>query len=313
MKLANETLRMAPTAFSDAPWATGVFSAFDAQDVRDVRAGRGPKGVYGTRNSRNARRYLTPSVVAMWVAFAVMVACNVLFEMARLGGVTTAEASSSVFAWFTPAGYVFAIWGLIYAALAVWLVRYTRKARRASARTSGSLTKVAVLFIASCALNVAWLALFHFQQLPASILVISALWITLVALYREVHVIDEPSLMGRAAGWAPISLYVGWITVAVLANASHVVTRMTDVGVPLVGEVSTLVLVAAVLLAGYFMRQRYGDVVIPLVFLWAIVGVGVHLLAVSVPMAVIVFALAAGAAFVTFVPADALRSPAHAR
>ncbi|WP_172135845.1 TspO/MBR family protein [Adlercreutzia sp. ZJ473] len=284
---------------------------------------------------RGVRRYLTPSVAAMWVAYAVMVLCNGLFEALRLGGTTSSEMSNQVFAWFTPAGYVFAIWGAIYLALFAWLAYATwgtspaTRARRTGRAGRGGAAgaqgvpggrSATALFVASCVLNVAWLALFHFGQTAVALVVIAALWVDLAALYAAVRRDGASGRAGAPAGaglreramaalgWAPISLYAAWATVAVIANASHVATRMAGEGVPLVGELSTLVLAAGVLLLGYFMRSRYADGVMQAVFLWAIVGVGVHVLDASPLVAVMLFVLAAFGAVVTYVPADALRA-----
>jgi len=48
-------------------------------------------------------------IACCWVALVATIACNALFESMKLGGVTSAEVSNEVFAWFAPAGYVFAI------------------------------------------------------------------------------------------------------------------------------------------------------------------------------------------------------------
>ncbi|MDO4290110.1 MAG: TspO/MBR family protein [Eggerthellaceae bacterium] len=266
------------------------------------------RSMRGMKVRRSARSYLA----AMWVAFAAMVVCNVLFELLRLGGTTSAEVSGAVFAWFTPAGYVFAIWGVIYLALLAWLVYCTLGEMRRAWHPAWDLTAVAVLFAASCALNVAWLVLFHLQLVAASMAVIVALWATVAVLYRAVRkgTFEMPP---TALGWMPVSLYAAWLTVAVAANASNLVTRVMGEGAPVAGAVSTLVLAAIVLLAGYFMRTRRADSVAPLVFLWAVVGVGVHTLDASVPVAIGLFALATLAALVTFVPIAITRAPAHAK
>lgn len=295
----------------------------------------------GMRWLRKAVHRLTVPVAAMWIAYAVMVLCNVLFETLRLGGTTSSEVSGQVFAWFTPAGYVFAIWGVIYLALFTWLAYLTwsasrggaphagsgGRARRASWRGASALKNAAsvsrstsVLFVASCALNVVWLVLFHFEQTTLALAVIAVLWVNLVALYvvawrgstgSRLSAHAGAGLRERAMialGWAPGSVYLAWVTVAVIANASHVLTRTSGVGAPLTGGLSTIVLAIGVLLLGYFMRMRYADGVMQAVFLWAIVGVGVHALGASPLVAAALFALAVFAVVVTYVPADILRT-----
>ena len=131
------------------------------------------------------------------------------FEATRLGGTTSGEVANLRYVWFMPAGYVFSIWGLIYVALIVWLVQYTRDAPNRVRRFGF----VALLFVVSCALNVAWLALFHFLQVYVGLFVIAALWAVMAALYVTVR-----RTMKTAAGRVPISIYAAWVTVAVVAT-----------------------------------------------------------------------------------------------
>jgi hypothetical protein len=51
------------------------------------------------------------------VALAITIVVNALANALPLGGRTTGEISDSFNLLFVPAGYVFAIWGLIYLAL----------------------------------------------------------------------------------------------------------------------------------------------------------------------------------------------------
>ena len=135
-----------------------------------------------TKMGKAARRsgYVTPETVTMWAAYVVTVLCNLLFEATRLGGTTSGEVANLMYVWFMPAGYVFSIWGLIYVALIVWLVQYTRDAPNRVRRFGF----VALLFVVSCALNVAWLALFHFLQVYVGLFVIAALWACLLYTSR---------------------------------------------------------------------------------------------------------------------------------
>ena len=233
----------------------------------------------------------------MWIALAATIGLNALFEITRLGGVTSADVSDQVFTWFTPAGYVFAIWTVIYAALALWLVRYPKSM---PAKAQG-FNVTSILFIASCALNVIWLAVWHFQLIGASLGIIFALWIVLALLYVQTR-----RTATSRFGWMPISIYVSWVTVATIANAASLVTRMMTEDMPLLGGISTVLIVIGVLAAAFIMKKVFHDPIAPLVALWAIVGVGVHLWTASFATALIVFALAAVGAVFTYLDVSKL-------
>ena len=99
---------------------------------------------------------------------------------------------------------------------------------------------VTTLFIASCALNVLWLALWHFEMVGVSFVVIVAEWLVLAALYLNVR-----RTMKTAAGWVPVSIYTAWVTVATLANMAILVTRLLDGGVRAFAFASGLAAVTA--------------------------------------------------------------------
>ena len=260
--------------------------------------------VQRARNTRTGRKlerggYLTVETVTMWIVYALTLIGNAVIEGGRVGGTTSADIAYGVFTWFTPAGYVFAIWSLIYVAMVVWLVAYTRTAPVRADR----FTMTSILFIASCALNVLWLALWHFELVGISFIVILAEWAVLAALYLNVR---------RSAksgwGWVPISIYTAWVTVAALANMAILVTRALDGGIAFFNGLSVVALTAGVLALGYVMRKMYDDVAFPLVFLWALIGVGIHVAEASWLVSSLVFILVIAGAVLTFVPLGKLRS-----
>ena len=98
------------------------------------RAASAPSVVQRARNTRTGRKlerggYLTVETVTMWIVYALTLIGNAVIEGGRVGGTTSADIAYGVFTWFTPAGYVFAIWSLIYVAMVVW----PRKRRSSSA------------------------------------------------------------------------------------------------------------------------------------------------------------------------------------
>lgn len=267
------------------------------------RAASAPGVVQRARNTRTGRKlerggYLTAETVTMWIVYAVTLLGNAIIEGGQVGGNTSASVAYGVFTWFTPAGYVFAIWSLIYVALIVWLVAYTRAAPTRPDRFSFT----SILFVASCATNVLWLALWHFEMVGVSFVVILAMWFILGALYLNVRRTAK-----TASGWVPISIYTAWVTVATLSNLTILITRVADGGIPFVNGLFTILLTAGVLAFGYIMKKVYDDMAFQLVFLWALIGVGVNVAAASELTAGIVFLLCVVGAILTFAPIGSIR------
>ena len=254
------------------------------------RAASAPSVVQRARNTRTGRKlerggYLTVETVTMWIVYALTLIGNAVIEGGRVGGTTSADIAYGVFTWFTPAGYVFAIWSLIYVAMVVWLVAYTRTAPVRADR----FTMTSILFIASCALNVLW----HFARVAVSFIVILAEWLVLAALYLNVR-----RTMKTASGRVPVSIYTAWVTVATLATMAILVTRALDGGIPFFNGLFTILLTAGVLAFGY---------VFQLVFLWALIGVGVNVSGASAFTAAVVFLLCVVGAILTFAPIGSMR------
>lgn len=242
------------------------------------------------------------NIVLVWVAYAITIACNAAFEVFALGGTTSAEVSGEVFAWFTPAGYVFAIWSVIYIGLAAWLVSYSGEASHDEPMGSMRIGRTAVLFTVSCALNIAWLALWHFELFVPSIIVIAALLATIGLLYRRVHV-ESTRLIDRV----PISLYFAWLCVATVADIAHVATRFTGAETSILQPVSTLVLAVAFFALAVYMKRAFNDYAFGVVIVWAVVGIGVHLMTVNLAISVITIMLSGLGALAVFFPWEKYR------
>ena len=121
-------------------------------------------------------RLKRPETLVLVVGYIALIAANALGELFKFGGVTSAEVSNEVFAWFAPSGYVFTIWSVIYVGLVVWI-----DGSRRIGFLGLPIGLDTALFVASCALNVVWLAFWHLRVFPATIIVIVALFVVVAA------------------------------------------------------------------------------------------------------------------------------------
>lgn len=242
------------------------------------------------------------SIVLVWAAYVVMIACNAIFEIFALGGTTSAEVSNEVFTWFTPAGYVFSIWSVIYIGLAVWLVAYSGEAGHDEPLGSLGVGKTAALFVASCALNITWLALWHFEIFVPSVIVIAALLVVLGALYLRVQA-ESTRLVDKV----PVSLYFAWLSVATVADIAHVITRFTGAEMSIAQPISTVALAIAFFALAVYMKRRFNDYAFGAVIVWAVVGIGVHLMGVNVVVAIGTIVIAGFGSLAVYFPWEKYR------
>jgi len=203
------------------------------------------------------------------VAYVAMVAMNALANTLPLFGNTTADVSRSYPTLFTPAPFTFSVWGVIYAGLAAFAVYQALPAQRDDPR----LAVARPLFVLSSALNVGWLTAWHADAIALSEVVMVALLLCLIALYTRVRAWREPAT--SASRWlldVPFSLYLGWISVATVANtAIFLVSLGVDAGSAATAVTVAVVTVAAALGLGAVATRR--DPAFALVVAWGLFGV----------------------------------------
>jgi translocator protein len=193
---------------------------------------------------------------------------------------STAQISDSFNVLFVPAGYVFAIWGVIYLFMLAYMVYQALPAHRQDER----LRRTGWLFAAANVLNGTWIVFWHYATLNylASLVTMLGLLAALVAIYLRLD-IGRASYSG-AAKWAvagTFSVYLGWITVAAIANIEDVLSLYWN-GAPLSATAWTLILLAAGVVIGGIMSFTRRDVGYALVLVWAFSGISVRWIGVPV-------------------------------
>jgi len=239
----------------------------------------------------------------------VVLAVNGLANTGALGGVTTGEVAGRYALPFTPAGYVFAIWGLIYTGLIAFSLF---QAAGAGARLE-RVARLRPVYVFSAAANVAWLWFWHHQALLASLVVMLLLLAALVVARRLVVATPAGSPVEFWCVDVPFRLYVAWISIATLANLAVVIAHGGGAGGPRAPVAISLAMLAAALAIAAVAWRRLRDPIFLLVIAWAALGIALRHgqpMAISGP-AMVVFALAGfGAIGLLLEDARALRRQA---
>jgi benzodiazapine receptor len=204
------------------------------------------------------------------VAFIVTVAVNGLASTTVLNGQTTGAVSDKYPGYFTPPGYVFAIWGVIYLGLLGFAIYQALP----SQRENPHLRRIGYLFALSCLANVAWLFAWQYEVLPLTIVLMLALLGALIAIYLRLEIgRTRVSAAFKGLVHVPFSIYLGWISVATIANFSALLYSLGVSNSGTAAEVWTLVVLAVALVLGAAMSLTRGDVAYSLVLVWAFVGI----------------------------------------
>ncbi len=196
------------------------------------------------------------------VLYLGVLAVNGLANYLPINGITTGEVSDSIPSLFTPVGFTFSIWAVIYLLLGYWLLVPVRREERLS--PAGG-----VFFAISCLANMAWIFLWHYQIWWATEIAILIILVSLMALSIEMN----RSRFSKVASMRiPISVYLGWISVATVANTSILfITRGFDGGENAVFW--TMGILVVVLLLGLLALRAKRDWAFALVLIWANFGI----------------------------------------
>ena len=135
------------------------------------------------------------------------------------GGALAADATP-----VAPDGPAFSIWSVIYLGLAVFAV-YQVLPRTA---TDPRLRAVSWWVLASMLLNAAWIGVVQTGVLPLSVLVIAVLVAVLAVILVRLVRTPPTSRVQAVVLDGTVGLYLGWASVATLAN---VAAALTDAGV----------------------------------------------------------------------------------
>ncbi|MDL1902303.1 tryptophan-rich sensory protein [Anaerolineae bacterium CFX9] len=216
---------------------------------------------------------MNSGVLRQWVVTISVIATivvNALSQAIPFNGQTSAEiANRYADNYFLPANYVFSVWSIIYLGLIAYSIFQSRPAQRENPR----LKRIAPWFVAGCIANCVWLVLFHYEQFWLSTVAMLVLLASLIVTYRSLRDGTPVSNVERWTTRIPFSIYLGWITVATVANFTYALFAANWDGFGLSYETwGVIMLVVAGLIAAalaYFHR----DVAYAAVIVWAFVGI----------------------------------------
>jgi hypothetical protein len=217
-----------------------------------------------------------------WVNLATAIVALVVNGLANalpLNGQSTGALSDKFKVFFVPAGYVFAIWGVIYIALIAFTIYQLLPAQRNNPR----LARIGWLFAFSNLANAAWLFTWHYELLPLSVVVMLSLLLSLIAIYVRLDI-------GRARvttieKWCvdiPFSIYLGWISVATIANITDLLYAWKWDGLGITPELWAAVMLVVASALALVMTWTRRDLAYLLVIIWSFVGIAIKQSAVPI-------------------------------
>ncbi len=218
---------------------------------------------------KNAR---TGVKLLVTTTYVLMVTVNTLANALPINGVATGEVSERYPNLFTPTGFTFSIWGVIYLFLGLHVLYQWGLFSRKEARKEALLNQIGILFSLSSMVNTGWIFAWHYEFIGISLLLIIALLVLLVsimeALRKEDLTVQEEIFLRL-----PFSIYFGWITVATVANTTAwlVSIEWGRFGIPEPVWAAATIILAAMIGTAVTVRNR--DVAYGAVLVWAFAGI----------------------------------------
>jgi len=208
--------------------------------------------------------------IVVVLTILVTIAINGLANALPLNGLNTGQISDRFEVYFVPAGYVFSIWGLIYLGLIAYAIFQALPSQRKNPRLRATGWWIVLGGLA----NSAWIFLWHYEQFPLTLVAMLVLLVTLIMTYLGLG--SGRTRVPPAERWLarlPFSIYLGWITVATVANITSLLDYLQWDGFGIAPEWWMAIVLTAVLAIAVLMNFTRRDIAYTLVILWALAGI----------------------------------------
>jgi len=235
------------------------------------------------------------------LGFLGTVAVNALANVLPINNITTGALSDLYPNLFVPAGLTFAIWGLIYVLLGIFVIYPLIPSVRRDPQKVDFVQKIGPLFFISCLANIGWIFAWHYQILPLSLIFMLILLGCLLFIYLRLNVgKSETTRAERYFAHLPFSVYLGWITIATIANVTALLVNINWNTWGLSEQfwaVAVIIVGIAIALSMLFTRK---DIYYSLVVDWALLGILLKRLSVTtVPDQTVVIVTIVGLVLIT--------------
>lgn len=220
----------------------------------------------------NKRKHTLNKALVL-LSYLAMIVVNVLSEWIPINGVTMSEVSRRYDNLFVPADFTFAIWGLIYFALALTILYMFGLFGGSSSPENARLTvRIGGLFALSSLLNAAWVLCWHYDRIGLSAALMFGILLCLIliaVLLKTARLTKRDALFYRL----PFGLYFGWITAATVANVTALLVKYGFSGFGLPEPFwAAAMLIVTLLIAGTTLI-RNSDLAYGAAVIWALFGI----------------------------------------
>ncbi|MGZ5220496.1 MAG: hypothetical protein ACXWC7_10465 [Chitinophagaceae bacterium] len=225
--------------------------------------------------------------IANGVALVATIIINYLSNTGIFNGNTMAVVSARLQNLFTPAGYAFSIWGLIYLGLFAFVI-YQGRSLFTKMADDRIVLKIGWWFVVSCISNCLWVLAWLYDYTGLSVLLMLLLLFSLTRIIVKLNMEREKVQLKESvfACW-PFAIYSGWITVALIANVAAYLTKI-QWGAWGISETSwAIIMICIAGVINLFVTWNRNMSEFALVGAWALVAIAVANRQVSQPVVLV--------------------------
>ena len=211
------------------------------------------------------KMYILKALVLLF--FVMMIYVNYYANAKPLGGISTGEISDRYLTLFTPSGFTFSIWGIIYILVGIFVFQVIST----DTYFTPSTNVILYLFLISTILNGSWLFAWHYDKILSSTFIMVLFLIVLLMMVKQL----EPSNIA----YITFSVYAGWISVALIANISILITKY-DISIFMNHQWFWFILILIVslgILIAMFIKTK--NIYYCMVYVWAYFGIAMKFIA----------------------------------
>jgi len=206
--------------------------------------------------------------------FIGIVIINFLAVTLPLNNKTTSELSDQYPNLFVPAGFTFSIWGVIYLLLAIFIIYQLVYAFGKNTPRNYFLEKIGLLFFVSSLANIGWIFTWHFEIVYLSLFLMLILLGSLIAIYLKLMIgISDTSKSEKYLVHLPFSVYLGWITIATIANTTALLVELSWKRFGLSEQFWAIAIIIVGIAISLIILFKRKDIFYCLVVNWALLGI----------------------------------------
>jgi hypothetical protein len=231
-----------------------------------------------TENTRSARIFIS---FLNLIGFLAVISSNTLAVLLPLNNNTTQALSDKYPNLFVPAGLTFSIWGVIYILLGIYTVYQMVIAFRPAVQKRDFLDRIGIWFFVSCIFNTGWIFAWHYEVMWLSLAIMLLLLISLLVIYLRLGIGRRNDVSNNEKGLVHLnfSIYLGWITVATIANVTAFLVKYGWNRFGFDEQFWTVVVIAVAIIITLGMIFIRNDIFHSLVVIWALAGILIKRLA----------------------------------